>query len=88
MNIKELESKRKKHLDTANKILWRISKEIEKQGCFTNLIQKQKIVKRYSKAQQILSGKINSLDFVIGSQLRNVSHSPEVWNFHYNRALS
>lgn len=84
--IEELEAKRDFLLYTVyNKITKRINNEKSKVWYQEDV---QAIDKKYSRVYEILSGKINSLDFVICSLKSGRIHSDDVWNYQLTRALS
>ena len=72
-----------------HKIAERINKELNSKELLyaPNTPAHNAILKRYEKANAILSGWINSLDFVICSITKGIKHSQTVWNFEYKRAL-
>ena len=88
MTLTELKEKRENHIVTSIRMQHRINDQICKAGVFRNIPEREKISKHYDNAHRILSGKINSLDFVICSIEKGVKHDQDIWDFEFNRALS
>ena len=87
LNIKDLEEKRDRLLYvTQNYITKRINRFIRENSIC--LSKYKEVGERYSGANAILTGKINSLDFVICSLKKGIKHDVDIWNYELNRALA